>query len=143
MLGISRIFCDHFRYFFSRTTWWGLFIKYLHCTYIYVALTVFNHSHYGYCKSYCRIDYVIPYAVVRGMVTPPDEIEFTNTISGVLCISDALLWCLVLNSSDKTVPTQLYPKMMRNFNELLCYYILDTILYSDKQNYMDFLDSNL
>ena len=39
-------------------------------------------SHYGYCKSYCRIDYVIPYAVVRGMVTPPDEIEFTNTISG-------------------------------------------------------------
>ena len=49
----------------------------------------------------------------------------------------------MLNSSDKTVPTQLYPKMMRNFNELLCYYILDTILYSDKQNYMDFLDSNL
>ena len=77
--------------FFSRTTWWGLFIKYLHCTYIYVALTVFSHSHYGYCKSYCRIDYVIPYVVVRGMVTPPDEIEFTNTISGVLCISDALL----------------------------------------------------
>ena len=56
-----------------------------------VALTVFSHSHYGYCKSYCRIDYVIPYAVVRGMVTPPDEIEFTNTISGVLCISDTLL----------------------------------------------------
>ena len=39
--------------------------------------------------------------------------------------------------------TQLYPKMMRNFNKLLCYYILDTILYSDKQNYIDFLDSNL
>ena len=53
-----------------------------------MALTVFSHSHYGYCKSYCRIDYVIPYAVVGGMVTPPDEIEFTNTISGVLCISD-------------------------------------------------------
>ena len=51
--------------------------------------------------------------------------------------------CLVVNSSDKTVPTQLYPKMMRNFNKLLCYYILDTILYLDKQNYMDFLDSNL
>ena len=77
------------------------------------------------------------------MVTPPDEIEFTNTISGVLCISDTLLLCLVVNSSDKTVPTQLYPKMMRNFNKLLCYYILDTILHSDKQNYMDFLDSNL
>ena len=82
-------------------------------------------------------------AVVRGMVTPPDEIEFTNTISGVLCISDTLLLCLVVNYSTKTVPTQLYPKMMRNFNKLLCYYILDTILYSDKQNYMDFLDSNL
>ena len=41
------------------------------------------------------------------------------------------------------MPTQLYPKMMRNFNKLLCVHILDTILYSDKQNYMDFLDSNL
>ena len=34
-------------------------------------------------------------AVVRGMFTPPDEIVFTNmntnTISGVLCISDTLL----------------------------------------------------
>ena len=27
----------------------------------YVALTVFSHSHYGYCKSFCRIDYIIPY----------------------------------------------------------------------------------
>ena len=44
-------------------------------------------------------------AVVRGMVTPPDEIEFTNTISGVLCISDILLLCLVVNSSGKTVST--------------------------------------
>ena len=68
-------------------------------------------------------------AVVRGMVTPPDEVEFTNTISGVLYSSDTLLRCLEVNSSDKTVPIQLYPKMMRNFNELLCYYILDTILY--------------
>ena len=82
-------------------------------------------------------------AVVKGMVTPPDEIELTNTISGVLCISDTLLGCLEVNSSDKTVPTQLYPKSMRNFNKLFCYYILDIILYSDKQNYMDFLDSNL
>ena len=82
-------------------------------------------------------------AVIRGMFTPPDEIEFTNTISGVLCILDTLLLCFVVNSSDKTVSTQLYPKMMRNFNKLLCYYILDTILYPDKQKYMDFLDSNL
>ena len=33
--------------------------------------------------------------------------------------------------------------MMRNFNELLCYYILDTILYSDKQKLYGLLDSNL
>ena len=26
-----------------------------------VALTVLSHSHYGYCKSFCRVDYVIPY----------------------------------------------------------------------------------
>ena len=37
-----------------------LFSRYLHCTYMYVALTVFSHSHYGYCKSFCRIDYIIP-----------------------------------------------------------------------------------
>ena len=34
----------------SKTMWWRLFIKCLLCTYTYVALTVFNHSHYGYCK---------------------------------------------------------------------------------------------
>ena len=50
----------YFRYFVSRTMWWGLFVRYLHCTYIYVALTVFSHSHYGYCKSFCRIDDKIP-----------------------------------------------------------------------------------
>ena len=36
------------------------------------------------------------------------------------------------------MPNQLYPKMMRNFNKLLCYYILDAILYSDKQIYSDY-----
>ena len=46
---------------FSKTMWWRLFVRYLDCTYIYVALTVFSHSHYGYCKSFCRVDYVIPY----------------------------------------------------------------------------------
>ena len=48
---------------FSRTTWWGLFVRYLHCTYMYMALTltVFSHSQYGYCKSFCRIDNIIPY----------------------------------------------------------------------------------
>ena len=64
------------------------------------------------------------------MVAPPDYVSFTNTntISGVLCISDTLLGCLVVNSSGKTVHTQLYPKMMRNINKLLCYYIL-TVYY--------------
>ena len=42
--------------------WWRLFIKCLLCTYIYVAPTVLMHSHYGYCKPFCRVDYVIPYA---------------------------------------------------------------------------------
>ena len=52
--------CDILDILFSRTTWWGLFVRYLHCTYMYVALTVSSHSHYGYCKSFYRIDYIIP-----------------------------------------------------------------------------------
>ena len=77
-------------------------------------------------------------AVVRRMITPPDVVAFTNTntntISSVLCISETLLCCLVVTSSCKTVFTQLYPKMMRNFNKFVRYYIW-TLLYSDKQNY--------
>ena len=61
-LGISRIFCNLLRHIFSRTMWWRLFIKCLLCTYIYVALTVYMHFHYGYYKPFCRVDYVIPYA---------------------------------------------------------------------------------
>ena len=41
----------------------------------------------------------------------------------VLCISDTLLLWLVGHSSGKTVLTQLCPRMMRNFNKLVCYYI--------------------
>ena len=110
---------------FSRTMWWRLFERYLHCTYIYVALTVFSYSHYdivnhsaGLIMSYHMFD-----AVIRGMVAPPDKVAYTNTINDVLCISDTLLSCLVMNSSGKIVPNQLYPKMMRNFNKLVCYYI--------------------
>ena len=62
-------------------------------------------------------------AVIRGMVVPPDKVAYTNTINDVLCISDTLFCCLVGNSSGKTVATQLYPKIMRNFNKLVCYYI--------------------
>ena len=65
-------------------------MRYLHCTYIYVALTVFSHSHYEYCKSFCRVDYHMFDAVIRGMVAPPDKVAFTNTINDVLCISDTL-----------------------------------------------------
>ena len=100
-------------------------MRYLHCTYMYVALTVFSHSHYGYCKSSAGliIQYQMFDAVIRGMVAPPDKVSYTNTINNVLCISDTLLSWLVGNSSGKTVLTQLCPRMMRNFNKLVCYYI--------------------
>ena len=84
-----------------------------------MALTVFRNSHYGYAgliMSYHMLD-----DVVRGMLTPPDEVAFTNPISSVLCISDTLLLCLVVNFSGETIPTQLHPNMMRNFNTFLCY----------------------
>ena len=48
-------------------------------------MDIVNHSA-GLIMQYHMLD-----AVVRRMVTPPDEIEFTNTINGVLCISDTLL----------------------------------------------------
>ena len=59
----------------------------------------------------------------RRMVAPPDKVAYTNTINNVLCISDTLLWWLVGHSSSKTVLTQLCPRLMRNFNKLVCYYI--------------------
>ena len=60
-LGISRIFGDILD-IFSRTIGWSLLIKCLLCTYIYVALTVLSNYYDGYCKPFCRVDYVIPYA---------------------------------------------------------------------------------
>ena len=80
-------------------------------------MDIVNHSA-GLIMSYHMFD-----AVIRGMVAPPDTVAYTNTINDVLCITDTLLRCLVGNYSGKTVPTQLYPKMMRNFNKLVCYYI--------------------
>ena len=81
--------------FFSRAMCWRLFIKCLLCTYIYVALTVFRliidivNNSAGLITSYHKLD-----AIVRGMFTPPDEVSATNrntnTISSVMCISDAL-----------------------------------------------------
>ena len=54
----------------------------------------------GLITSYNMLD-----AVVRGMVTPPAEVALTNTntIGGVLCISDTSVWCLVVNSWGETV----------------------------------------
>ena len=57
------ICCDLFRHFFKNNAveiLKNVFIKCILCTYIYVALTVFMHSHYGYYKPLCRVDYVIP-----------------------------------------------------------------------------------
>ena len=48
-------------------------------------MDIVNHSA-GLIMSYHMFD-----AVIRGMVTPPDKVEYTNTIDGVLCISDTLL----------------------------------------------------
>ena len=80
-------------------------------------MDIVNHSA-GLVMSYHMFD-----AVIRGMVAPPDKIAYTNTINNIQCISDTLPWCLVGNYSGKTVPTQLYPRMMKNFNILVCYNI--------------------
>ena len=74
---------------------------------------IINHSA-GLITSYHMLD-----AVAIGMFTPCDEIVFTNTntntISDALCIADTFVRCLVVNSLDETVATELYPKMMRTF----------------------------
>ena len=125
--GISRILCDLFGYFYSRTMRWRLLIKCQLCTYIYVTLTVFRHSHYGYCKQLCSVDYVIPYAWCCGQIDVYTSWwgcihqHDTNRISGVyfgyirLMVGGEFL--------GETVPTQLCPKILRNFNKRLCYYI--------------------
>ena len=77
--------------FFSRTTWWRLFIKCLLCTYIYVALTgilimdIVNHSAW-LIASYHMID-----AVVRGMFTPPMRLH-SPTQLGVYCVYITLMF---------------------------------------------------
>ena len=76
-------------------------------------MDIINHSA-GLITSFHMLD-----AVARVMFTPYNEITFTNTntntISRVLCIAYTFVWCLVVNYPGETVPTQLYPKMMRNF----------------------------
>ena len=74
-------------------------------------------------------------AVIRGMVAPTDKVAYTNTIINVLCISDTLFGWLVGHSSGKTVLTQLCPRMMRNFNKLVCYYIGNYIIFGQAELY--------
>ena len=90
------------------------------------------------------MSYHMLHAVVRVMITPPDEGALTNTntntISGVLCT--VYFRYITLMFCGEIVPTQLCPKMMRNLNTLLCYYTW-TLYYIRTSNCMDFLDYNL
>ena len=116
-LGISRIFCDLFRYCFSRTMWWRLFIECLLCTYIYVALTVFRHSHHGCCTSFCSVDCVIPYAwfcvhkdvyTSRMSLHSPTRTPTQLAMYRVFQIHYSDVWCWIIRVKQ-TVPPQLYP----------------------------------
>ena len=107
---------------------------------VILIMDIVNHSA-GLITSYHLFD-----AVVRGKITPPDEAVFTNkntnTISGVLCFSDTSFWCLVRILWVKQCPLNCIQSWWNSsINYMLVY--LDTILYSDKYNYMDFWDSNL
>ena len=103
------------------------------CIYI---IDIINHSA-GFITSFHVLD-----AVVRGMFTPCNEIAFTNTntntISCVLCIADTFVWCLLVNSSGETVSTQLYPKFLRNFDKLLCYFIWTLYYIRTRRNIWTF-----
>ena len=117
-LGISRILCDLFRYFLSRTIWWRLFIRcYFAHTYTWpwlysgiLIMDVLSHS------AVLIASYHMMMLWSKGCLHFPIEVSFTNTISGVLCISDTLLWCLAVNSSGETVPTRPYPRCWDFFN---------------------------
>ena len=103
-------------------------------------MDIINHSA-GLIMSFHMLD-----AVVRGMFTPCNDIAFTNTntntISCVLCIADTFVWCLVVNSSGETVPTQMYPEILRNFSINICVIIFGHYIIVRTQN-MDVFDSNL
>ena len=111
-----------FVYIFSITSWLILLIKCLLSTCIYVALTVFSHSHYWYCQPFCRIDYIIPYAwwcEHRDMYTSRSPTRTPTKLAMYICLQfggDHLF------GLKQYLPIQLYPKM-RHFNKLLCYYI--------------------
>ena len=70
-------------------------MRYLHCTYMYVAVTVFSHSHYESIVNHSAGLIIVIHrmfdALIRRIVAPPDKVAYTNTINNVLCISDTLL----------------------------------------------------
>ena len=80
------IFCDLFRYVVLKNN----VVEIVHKIYtlhirILLIKDIANHSA-GLIMSYHMFD-----AVIRGMVGPPDNVAYTNTITVVLCISDTLL----------------------------------------------------
>ena len=85
--------------------------------------------------------------VVRGMFTPPAEVPFTNmntnTISSIMCISDAPVCCLKFNSWGETVHAHsTVSKGSKTFQYTFVLLYLDIILYSDRLNYIDSFISN-
>ena len=79
-------------------------------------MDIVNHSAW-FIMSYHMFD-----AVIRGMAAPPIRLYIPTQLT-MYCVFQIHYTCLVGNSSGKTVPTQLCPRMMRNFNKLVCYYI--------------------
>ena len=72
-------------------------------------MVIINHSAELITSYHMRDD------VVRGMYTPWGEIAFTNTISGVMCIADTFIRCLLVNSSGGTTVSKDYEKFSINF----------------------------
>ena len=108
--------------------WWRCFIRCLICTNIYVALIVFSHSHYGLCKQFCRVVYIIPYAWCCGQRDVYTSCwgcihkhQHTNC-DYVLHLHHSDVWWWILGVKQ-CIATRLYPKITRHFIKLLCYYI--------------------
>ena len=133
-----------FRYCFSRTMWWRLFIECLLCAYIYVALTVFRHSYHGCCKPFCRVDCVIPcvwFCDHKNVYTSRMSLHSrtrTPTQLAMYCVfqihySDVWWWII------RVKPCPLYYILdAETFQYTFVLLNLDTIFFSDRHNYMDF-----
>ena len=85
-------------------------------------------------------------AVIRGIhpamrLLSPTQTPTQLEVYCVLHLHLSVVWWRILRV--KQWPLNCIQRWWENFDKLLCHYILDTMLYSDTQNYMDFLDSNL